>query len=418
MNGDRRIVEQPDCVSTWGVLFALIFFSFLVLKDALDFYGFGALATGGIAIGIVGSLVGGLLNGGIMSIGRLILRHLFAKTLVVGYLSSIVYSYMSTGIVNISPFYIGFFVAFIIYCFSKDSILLFIAPLAVINILVQIYEQALGSLLFPTISAIDNLTLDAASYSIGVSAVRTKGLFQGPLHGVSIFLLAILLKQNSFILHILFVFASYMAGARLGLALSIIYLIIFAQKKLYDNGSARLITTITILVIVEVTIISYDYILEYLDNDRITFIAMAFDFDNNESNITRIDAWYSAIATFFSYDIAGMLFGNFDYIRLFTMQRSAESDWLRMLVDNGLICFISYGMMFRLIFSLSKCENSRWSLAHLIIIIVSMNLYPCLGWLTAATTFWVFALSVIDRSSSEAAVPRRNNYSIPLARTY
>jgi hypothetical protein len=305
------------------------------------------------------------------------------------YTTSFVYNFTVLGRFNQSPFFIGFIFAFILSMTGSRRVPFYIAALLPANLALQVYEQITGSLIFPTISRSLNFELDASAFSIGEEAIRTKGFFQGPLHIVSISMLALAFFPKSFFLHFCFVLCTYLAAARLGFIVSIFYLVYFL---IFNSKKFRSILIYSMLFFIIVALVHY-FIYPLIDVERLDFIALAFNFTNNASNNARIDAWIASVEMYRSYDFLSILFGRYNDIRLLTKQMSTESDWLRLLVDNGIFTTLLY------LFSIVQMLYIRikYKVGAPVFYIASlatvMSVYPSIGWLLASMVFWYLYFS-------------------------
>jgi hypothetical protein len=61
---------------------------------------------------------------------------------------------------------------------------------------------------------------------------------------------------------------------------------------------------------------------------------------DNSQNVSRLLFWGQSINEIMKFDLISHTFGQFGYIK--ALQGGTESDWLRIWLDNGIICLLAY----------------------------------------------------------------------------
>jgi hypothetical protein len=385
----RLAVRTFFTISAFSVFVA---FMGLVLKDLLAHY-ISAVPNLGpmlLVAGVFVCILIGLQSGRLFLIASAIPRILLL-TIIFSFIASNINSYATLDRFNTSPLFISFFLALILFSANKRAILWVLIAIPAMNFILQIWETYSGQLLFPTIVTLYDFTVDSEGWKIGENEIRTKGLFQGPLHIVSICLLALIVKPYSLLLRLIMLGAAYLSGARLGIFISIVLLVIYFATSAHARRLMRFNTLLKLFVAsCSVVVIIFTMAqLGLLSEERINFILLAFDFINNDSNLHRVVVWLYSLQMYLSYDVSGILFGRYDEIRFLSDQGSAESDWLRLLVDNGFLGMCVYLIAFGDLVRRAWADNNSARLVCLTALFVSMHIFPSIGWLAGATGFWI-----------------------------
>lgn len=364
----------------------------LVLKDLLSHYIISIPNLGFVIFAFFTffSLLIGLQNGKLISV-ILSIPLFLSVAIVCSFIASSIYSLIIIGRINSSPFYISFFLALILFSANRRVILIILLMIPIINFFLQSWETFTGELFFPTIVAIHDITLNSEGWKIGEDEIRTKGLFQGPLHIVSMCLLALIASPYSLSLRLIMLCVTYLSGARLGLLISLILIMIYFASGAHTRSLLRFKFLLYFFTVCAgaLFLISIFILLGFLSNERVLFMLYAFDFTSNASNLNRIVVWLFSLQAFLSYDAYGIFFGKFDEIRYLTEHGSTESDWLRLLVDNGLLGMLVYLIAVLDFIRRILKQNDSAKLVCLIALIISMFIFPSIGWLAGATGFWI-----------------------------
>jgi hypothetical protein len=299
------------------------------------------------------------------------------------------YSYFFLGKLNTSHFLLSFWLGILLASFGGRSLLIFIILIPVINFFLQLLEYKTDFLIFPTVVENLDLVVGSKEWMISDNSLRTKGLFEGPLHIVSVSLISILIRPRLLLLKYLMLINSFLGAARLGLIISV--LVIF--KDLILRFSLRKFFILLIAVLLVILIVYTEF-----DLGRTQFIQGAMNFSSNESNMNRLSVWLYSIQFFLNFDFFSMLFGRFGEIKTIFEHGSTESDWLRLLVDCGLLGFVAYLLSFMHLWAvLKKSFPSRGFI--FLIITGAMILYPCLGFMASATAFWTVYFSILNKNA-------------------
>jgi hypothetical protein len=380
-------------IPTYGIssIFAPISFTVLILKDYLASIGF---ENAPILI-FVGALVVATITGYGQSrftiVYSMIPKPIFYGMLLCT-LGASAYSYLVVGQINTSCYIWSFWIAFIFAVAGSRWIIIVMLALPFVNFILQCFESATGEVLFTTIARREQFELGTSDWLIGEGVLRTKGVFQGPLHIVSVSMMMILLLPNVFSTRVIMLLCTYLGAARLGLVLSVAFFVEWYVRRL-KNKSYIVFTLFALLVFCTTPFLPDSFFQNLnLNEDRLKFIGILFDFNDNNSNVTRYSAWVNAIQVYSKFDYVSMMFGRFNDIRIsfdrLGVGGGTESDWLLLLVDDGLVTFtlylVSFGYFLKMLW-----VNSTERIPILIILFVAMNLFPCLSFLVGAIEFWL-----------------------------
>jgi hypothetical protein len=395
--GRERFVKAAQIGTKTNVIipmqkswFPPVAFSALIAKDYAASLGFETQIVAVFLFCVVASLFVAGAKGNLLAYWQSIPGFVKLPMLICS-VSCTLYSYLIFDRVNTSPYIWSFWLAFALSAAGGRYLLFLVVALPLVNLPLQLYESYTGNVLFTTIAKVgDYIELGSAEWSIGDGALRTKGLFQGPLHVATIFLFAVLLSVRQPILRFLMAVGTFVAAARLGLVIAVTFVLDWIVRYLRNSRSVFLFTVISIASIAGAIVIANS--LAGLQSSRTDFISLLFDFQSNDSNLTRLVVWQLALNFYLNYDFASLLFGKFNEIRnTFDAQGlggGAESDWLYMLVDDGFVTFYAYLVTFvYLIYSTYRHDRIR--LPIVLMIFVSMNLFPCISFLAGATEFWI-----------------------------
>jgi hypothetical protein len=375
----------------------------LALKDLLNHYISSApnLGLALLVCGVFLCFLIGLRSGKLISVALSVPRFL-SITIACSFVASNINSLVTLGQVNSSPLFISIFLALILFAANRRAILWVLLAIPIVNLTLQIWETISGELLFPTIVALHDVTVDSDGWKIGEEEIRTKGLFQGPLHIVSMCLLALIAAPHSLSLRLIMLGATYLSGARLGILISLILLMIYFASSAHTRPLMRLKLLFKLIAAFScMAVLIFAFIqLGFLSDERVKFILFAFDFTNNYSNLNRVVVWLLSLQMYLSYDAFGILFGRYDEVRYMTEQGSTESDWLRLLVDNGLLGMLVYLIAFGDLMRRAWRKNDSAKLVCLMALFMAMHLFPSIGWLAGATGFWIIYLFQVNSDLS------------------
>jgi hypothetical protein len=379
-----------------------IAFLLLVTKDLLASYDFQSSPLIIFAVFIGAAAIKTALNGRVVAVSRMIPPTVFFGMLFCTF-ACLAHSYLTIGKINGSNYIWSFWIALIFSAAGSGWILRMILLLPFVNLVLQFYESQTGEVLYQTISRFDDLIIGTDEWSIGLGVLRTKGLFQGPLHVVTVSILAILLSPKFFPIRFVMFMCTFLGAARLGLVASFALCLEWFIRRIQQH-SYKVLSMLVLVLGCFLLLLPEQYLPSALINaDRYRFISILFDFNENESNSFRAETWLFAIKFYLNYDCLSMLFGKFNEVRYsfgdIGQGGGTESDWLLMLVDNGIIGLLVYLVAFVNFFKLLS-RHSPDRVPVLIVLFIVMNLFPSLSFLVGALEFWLIYFALLEHFGS------------------
>lgn len=236
---------------------------------------------------------------------------------------------------NSSSYYAAFFVAMAIVVIKPKKFLGMMTVLMSINTALQLYEAISGSFLFAYVD--DEFEYDEKMLSTNDGALRVKGFFASPLNAIGIEMSLALMRPRSNYSWILLCVSSTLGQGRLGLIVGLIGLFVNVltnrPKASAMNGKLSiLLPIVSIIGVVALT-------LAFGTEESIKRMLEAGSADNSQ-NVSRLLYWGQSLIEISNLTPAAHLFGKFGYIK--ALQGGTESDWLRIWLDNGLLCLFVY----------------------------------------------------------------------------
>lgn len=294
----------------------------------------------------------------------------------------------ATGILNTSSYYIAVPCAVVIINIDPRLFLRLMLAHFALTIVVQGAEYYSEQYLF-IYQATDGTELDEALFGGSLDIFRAKGMFQGPLSAVAFGMwMAFLLRGNVPIAALLLI-SSFLASGRLGMLTALLLLAFRLLNGKRSAGSRRrqfvlLLGLIGIFVALFLT----------SNENRLFFISSALDVDNDQ-NVSRVFIWLTALSHYLSFGPIELMFGNFGFIN--NAEGATESDFLRLLLDCGLLGLLLYAGAVAVLLVKAAREKDAEDGLVVILIIMLMNIFPFVQSLSSAVLFWIYIQSVLVR---------------------
>ncbi|AUJ64202.1 hypothetical protein B9057_07750 [Aestuarium zhoushanense] len=241
----------------------------------------------------------------------------------------------------------------------------------ILSVLIQGYEHLSGEFLFVTVAEEGSL-LTAEFFSGAADVFRAKGMFQGPLNAVGFYIIMILIFPGLRI-PVLALVGSILAYGRLGILVSSTLVLnqLFAASGL----------VMRIFLLGAVPVLGIALVSVYLQD---TFLLAAFD-PNSSGNLARVYYWTESFRAYLGYPLWNILFDRLGYANAIGI--FPESDFLRLLLDCGLVGFLIYFFMLVRLFGLLRRERKMGSVLFWVVV-VCMSVFPFIQSLNAAVAFW------------------------------
>ncbi|MFM7013251.1 MAG: hypothetical protein ACKO0Z_28630 [Betaproteobacteria bacterium] len=295
-------------------------------------------------------------------------------------------TFAAKGTANLSSYYIAVPFAIVIVNLNPNLFYRIIVFHFGVTLAIQVLEYFTGHYFF-IYQASDGTELNELLFGGHAEVFRAKGMFQGPLSAVAFGLLVMFLTRGSTFIAAMVLFSSFLASGRLGMLTAVI---MFGFRYLIMGvNSLRKSFTYAILL----AAVAY-FLWASMDVSRALFILNALDFGNDQ-NVGRFYFWLSGLSYYLSYGPIDFLFGNQGFILM--REGGTENDFLRLLLDCGLVGFLLYGgAIVTLIARAVKSKDFEGVLSASLIIVL-MNLFPFFQSLSSALLFWVYFFSKMEQ---------------------
>jgi len=233
--------------------------------------------------------------------------------------------------------YLGIFVAVMTHYYTPNEFKKMLLIVLIINLPFIIYEYFYGKYFF-----IYNREFFGTAYDgmeLYSSLIRTKGLFSGPLTLGIFYLFSILILYKNKIINIIGIIVAFLANARASFLFSILYYLGIFTINIKSKKNFKSFVRLSILCVFVIIIILNTGL---ITKNATTRIFNAVDFKEESSNLTRVYYWNNAINMYFSeYSIEYIILGN-NGLFASKFLNNAESGWLSLLLDNGIMGFCFY----------------------------------------------------------------------------
>jgi len=281
--------------------------------------------------------------------------------------------------------YLAIITATIIYNMDKSLFKKLLLIALVIQTLLQIYE-------FLTLKYIFDYTLIKGDIEFtmsldNLSFFRGKGLFPGALTAGSFAIyMAFIFRKNPYVLLLAFTSAS-LASTRLSVltVFVIILLFIFQNNSIKIKYKIYFISTIILLVLLIVSLNSSEFI------NRLQNFA---DF-NSDTNSLRIYYWTSGLYEFTQYPLINILLGKSNYFATI-YGNSAESDWIMLLLETGIIGFLLYLIPIFSIIILSLAKQKYYLFLLILLWCIDIFLYRHISGIVSNVLHWYLLYDILD----------------------
>ncbi|MFV8226340.1 O-antigen ligase family protein [Christiangramia aquimixticola] len=241
--------------------------------------------------------------------------------------------------------YIGVAIAFIAYALARVQVKKQLLIVFYLCIPIALYEYFSGSYLFDSVFA--NATTGEEfvineNVAGGLSGVfRSKAIFYGST-SFGLFLISMMvLFPKRFLIINLAILCAFLANSRLALVIGVLFL----SFNILQFKSGKILKVSFLLAI---TLILAHFIFSYLlENYYMISINRILELKSNElaGESARKRFWNQAIEMFSGYSWDELIFGdNGAYVKKYS--NGTESGWLSLLVDNGLLGFLFYSLIF------------------------------------------------------------------------
>ena len=252
----------------------------------------------------------------------------------------------------------------------------FLILILICNFIIAFYEYFFQTYIYEALASRNGEEILLSYREISGNVIRSKGIFAGPLSLANFALGITLIFRKDKYIFILSLLICLMCNARLGiLCLAFIYFLDYWKFNFKKIFSLFFIAYFLYLIAIYI-----------LDTSGLLRIINVFDVQSNNHTM-RLYFMTSAVSLFSDYSLFEMLFGNSGAL-LAKVGNNAESGWLTLLVENGVIGLLFYLGFWIYAFLKSirlKLDSELSSLIILFVIMVSQTYYlsvigPFLFW--------------------------------------
>lgn len=263
----------------------------------------------------------------------------------------------------------------------------------IINLPLAVYEYFTISYIYNVVGNTYGNEFEIIAYS---DLMRSKGLFASCL-GLGYFAMfaSFIYKDNIKIISVSLILC-LLGGSRQPLALVLIVFILYFVSH-FSMKNFILTAIIGTFIIT--------FAIYFVQQNSIDRILMTADFQNDTSNGARIFFWLLGINTyFFEYSLTQQVFGDMGYFQE-KIGYNAESAWLTLLLDVGLIITSIYVLMHVYLMRKLFIFKEYKKLILVSLIFISMWTVPLIYNFNQNMYFWIFILTVLDKSPSISFSP-------------
>lgn len=287
----------------------------------------------------------------------------------------------------ISGIYLGVILSSLIFLFKKEDLWkkMIIFTLFLTGIL-GLFEFFTNTSIYAIQKEVNGVlvTLDADYFSGAYSSTRIKGIFEGPLTLVQFLIFTSALFKGLNIRFLCLIIA-IMTASRTGIVCCamLVFVSVFERGK-FKQSSAFLFLSLLFLFYLISTIFTASEI-----SERIFTIT---DFENDLSNVLRLNQWVTAISQYLDYPIENLIFGN-SGLMISIIGINAESGWLELLVSAGILGFLFYFLPTMYILMKSLSVNNFSLIISTLIIIVAASVQTLFLSSLSNILFWFFIIT-------------------------
>jgi hypothetical protein len=246
----------------------------------------------------------------------------------------------------------------------------------------QAIEYTAGEYLFTYVAA-DGDVLDEKLFGGSLDIMRAKGMFQGPLSAVAFAYWLAFIFRGSILFSAGLLFVAFFATGRLGMSVGLLLLIYRSiLRRQVQISRWKVVAGLAILGLI------FYGLFKLVGEDQMRFITSAYDLDNDQ-NVSRIYFWGMSVQHFLTYSPIEMLFGRYGYI--IEQQGGTENDFLRLLLDNGILGFSVYFIPLLMLIGKGlrkRADSENFVLGMLIMVL--MNVFPFVQSLSSSLLYWLF----------------------------
>lgn len=300
-----------------------------------------------------------------------------AACLVVLVIGQFIWRGNEHSLLMIAPIFIFILLVFCNSSYLKASVF----HVVLLVVMLALYEKITGRYIFVGLLELNGVevSLDENLYSGAAGDLRAKSIFNGPLTMSAFLLSAAIILRNSKLAIFLCGLGSVLAISRTSMILVPMILFFSYFSKFQKNYTIRFLMFFLFLLTAFVFVsLAAPQVLQKIGG--------SLDFSGgSETNSARLYYWLSGWQEYRGYELDKILLGDNGYYRS-VYGNNAESGWLTLLLDFGLVGFLIYFLP--LVFVLFKRHTLDVALMVGILIVANMVFTLCYG-VTGCFVYWL-----------------------------
>lgn len=288
-------------------------------------------------------------------------------------LSLFLWPMLSTPGSYLSPLLVTLLVALNRQDLFERALLFFL----MLSLSVSFYEFFAKSYLYVVSATVGGIatSLDEKLFSGGLNLFRAKGLFEGPLTQAQYSVYMALLFFRSRLVLAIALSCAVLTASRMAILVVGVMVFIHILFAAFPNGLGKIRVRSAIYgsIAIVLAAVMLPYAVVIFGQDFITRFSDGLTF-SGDSNALRAYYWVSSLEHFSNYSLLHQIFGaNGTFLEAY--ENNAESGWLTLLVDNGLIGLVIYlGPVVWLGYVGLKRNKITYSLFAFVIILVNASM--------------------------------------------
>ncbi len=273
------------------------------------------------------------------------------KSICIGFIALSFFYFFYWSAYNEINLFLSVYFGYLFYLY-KSNFIKIVYVLLIIQAILILYEVIFNTFLYTetTLGLFQHTSFDYAKNIalLKKTGFRAKGLFSGVLVGASFLIYsAIIFRHNLKILFLLLVL-SFLVNGRLSILITSIIFFLNIRKTNIKIGKREISNRLKAIIFFIFTIIVIITILINIDTKAKKNILKSFDF-KSEANSGRIDRATGGIKYYYKeYNFVEKLLGNDKFVLKDQWNRdvSAESEWVNLLLNTGLLGVVVYLVIF------------------------------------------------------------------------
>lgn len=287
---------------------------------------------------------------------------------------------------------IPFFTLFILKAANQEILKNTLFSATIIIVSIALYEKISGNYFFTSVAVINNneIFLDEKLFSGATKMLRAKSIFLGPLTLAAFTIFSsIILRKNKYALFFC------MLGAILSTSRTAIFITfaVFLATTYSSNINRKKLIFLFTLTPVSMLFL----ILFFGDTPFVERLFQVFDFSQaSTSNGVRLYYWVSGLKEISEYQLDKFVFGNNGYFKE-KYFNNAESGWITIFLDFGLIGFVLYVMP---IFYMIKTKLNTDTRLMLVLLFLANSVFTFSYGVVGCFGYWL-TLYILNKEKNE-----------------